>query len=237
MEKRILFFGIIFFSILNFSFSQTKKELKFIEAYKNSAFQIVNNEPSPLMKWNNDQTINYLIEGEFKYFSKKNWDKFLAELESITPLRFNNVNNKDSAQVVIHFKPLFEFFDEIEYKYKDYVNPKFISWSTKNYSKEYILKSASFCIDSERVKSIKHGNFLIKRLWLKSIGLLGEAKDENSLLYKKWTPSNHRFTLNDKRIVKMHYLEKIKSGMKKENILDVLETQVDLEAFLKEKIK
>ncbi len=60
-------------------------------------------------------------------------------------------------------------------------NVKFDHWSNRSYNNKHQLLSSSYCIVPSKTTSNDRGVYNMKRLFLKSLGLLGEIESRRSL--------------------------------------------------------
>ena len=235
-KTKIISLIILLFIIIQHTTAQSKKAIRLTADYVNVALWEVNNTKQTLKKWEGVDTIAYAFTGKRQYLSKKNWSNFISELEELTGLTFIETSNKESGHINLFFGDINDYFKIIKTELPRNLTMKSNNWSNRRYTKEGKLLSASFCIMPSRIKNSNHGSHLVKKLFLKSLGLLGKSKNEYSLFYKYPTKNNTLFKRYDKRIVKIHYNRHIKAGMDLYQIKKVLNNSVDLDSLLKEKL-
>ena len=234
--KIAIYCFIIITSVLKVH-SQSKKVKKLKKEYIESGILKVNNIVLPIIKWENKDTLKYHIEGELKYMSDKKWNKFLNSIEKLIDIKIVKTEDLDNSDIKIFFGELTKYFNDCNINFpKNIISDKSDSWSNRRYNKKKQLISISYCIVPSKTRDFKRGQFNLKKLFLKSLGLLGEVKSEYSLFYRHETDGNSQFKKRDKRIVKIHYNKAIKAGMTTREVNSTL-NELDLEKLLKEKLK
>ncbi len=194
-----------------------------------------NNKKLPVNKWENKDTLKYHITGEFQFMSEKKWEKYLGNIENLIGIKIIETENFDDSDIEIFFGELDEYFIKNNIKAPGKINlDEFDNWNNRSYNSKKQLTKTSFCIVPSRTKDSKRGNFNLKKLFLRSLGLLGELKSEYSVFYKYQTQYNSHLSKNDKKIIKIHYDESIKAGMKLEEI-ELALNKVDMPTILKER--
>lgn len=211
---------ILTFSLININFSQSKKVIEFIEQYKQVAHWNINGKNVPILKWAQNDSIDYYISGTLKYLNDKNWSKFIKKVEKLSGLIINQTNDYNQAQIKIYFCSLPDYFKKENIKHGEFANPNFSNWNSRKYSNEYQLTATSFCIDPSKVNTRKYGKYQLQKSFLKALGILGTVEDDYSILNKIYTKKNHKFSKKDMRYIKMHYSELIKKGQNEIKITD-----------------
>lgn len=228
---------ILFISLLSFNAnSQSRKAQDLKKDYLQSSFLVINNYPSPLIKWELTTPIQYFFKGDLKYMSRKNWDRFITDLESLTGLEIIETNELQKAQISIHFSDLEDFaaLEKIELPGVDLSH--FDHWNSRKYNKQFQLERSAFCLVPNRITNNQRGTYNLQRLFLKSLGLLGDLDNEYSIFNTRQTDNNRTLSKNDKRLIKIHYLPGIKPGMNRIDVDTFLDKELDLEELLKEKV-
>ena len=216
-------------------YSQSRKIENLKTDYLQSALLEFNNKKLPVNKWENKDTLKYHITGEFQFMSEKKWEKYLGNIENLIGIKIIETENFDDSDIEIFFGELDEYFIKNNIKAPGKINlDEFDNWNNRSYNNKKQLTKTSFCIVPSRTKDSKRGNFNLKKLFLRSLGLLGELKSEYSVFYKYQTQYNSHLSKNDKKIIKIHYDESIKAGMKLEEI-ELALNKVDMPAILKER--
>jgi hypothetical protein len=227
---------LLVFLTFKVSQAQSKKELELSNEYLKVANWKINNHNYPLLKWENKDTLRYEIIGKFQYMSKKNWVGFITDLELLTGIKIVETTNKSDAQIKIFFGELNDYFIETKNALPLNLDLKFNNWSNRNYNRQYQITNASYCIVPSKIQKEDHGNYYLKNLFLKSLGLLGVSDDDFSLFYKYPTDNNLNFKKGEKQIVKLHYNPNLKAGMDFQQQKNVLSQSIDLNALVKEKL-
>ncbi|QED36663.1 hypothetical protein FK178_02565 [Antarcticibacterium arcticum] len=228
---------LLFISLLSFTAnSQSRKALDLKNDYLQSSFLVVNNTPSPLIKWELQNTIHYFVQGDLQYMSRKNWVRFITDLESLTGLEIIETTELQKAQIAIHFSDLEQFAALENIKLPGVDISHFDHWNSRKYNKQYQLERSAYCIVPNLITNNQRGTYNLQRLFLKSLGLLGEVDNEYSIFYPRQTDNNRSLSKNDKRLIKIHYLPGIKPGMNKMEVESFLDTKLDLEELLKQKV-
>lgn len=167
--------------------------------------------------------------------SQKNWEKYLSTIENLIGIKIIETKNIDDSDINIFFGELDQYFIKNNIRAPGNVNLEDLdNWNNRTYNNKNQLTKTSFCIVTSKTKDSERGNFNVKKQLLKSLGLLGELKNEYSLFNKYQTNYNSHLSKNDKKIIKIHYDESIKAGMSIEEIELALDI-VDIPKILKEK--
>lgn len=237
MKNHIAIIFFAFYLTTQYSYSQSRKINDLKEKYIENTIQIINGKKYPLHKWENTEAISYHITGKFDYVSKKEWSKFIKKIEDLTGLKIDRTENFSEANIHIYFGEFKSYFNTFKINSPLHLVKNFDSWSSRKYSRtNQQIATASYCIVPSKTKSKKRGNYNVKKLFLKSLGMLGKSKSEYSILYKHQTDSNSRLSKSDKRTLKLHYNPAIKSGMNAIEAKKILNSSIDLAELIKEKI-
>ena len=216
-------------------YSQSRKIENLKIDYIQSALLEFNNKKLPVNKWENKDTLKYHITGEFKFMSKKNWEKYLVNIENLIGIKIIETENFDDSDIKIFFGELDQYFIKNNIKAPGKINlEEFDNWNNRSYNNKKQLTKTSFCIVPSRTKDSKRGNFNLKKQFLKSLGLLGGLENEFSVFNKYQTKYNFHLSKNDKKIIKIHYDQSIKAGMDLEDI-ELALNKVDMQKILKER--
>ena len=98
------------------------------------------------------------------------------------------------------------------------------------------MTKASFCLDITKIKDTSEGEHYIIKQFLKSLGLRGDSDDEYSLFYRSYRNNGAWFNKNERRILRIHYNDKIKAGHTLNETKVILRDSIDLQKILKEKL-
>ncbi len=233
---RIIITIILVLSSSFWCFGQSKKAKNFIQEYSMAAHQDLNGKLLNIKKWELIDTLKYTIIGDMKYMSKKDLRKYLNKLENLTNIKIIEVTSEEQANITMFFGDLDIYLKMIESGYLIPRTNTFDNWSSRKHNNKNQLTSSGFCVDIKRVKSKKRARWLIKSGWLKSLGILGTLDSDRSVLFKYNTKNNSNLNKIDKRIIKMHYSNNIKSNMSSEEVQSILSTKINIDEFLDEKI-
>lgn len=235
LKPALAFFLLLIFIPYN-SNAQSRKAKNLKKDYLESSFRMLNEMPSPLIKWEETDTVQYIFRDGLQYMSRKNWDRFTKDLESLTGLKIMEAAQPDKAQIKIHHKEIREFasIEKVTLPATDLSG--FDHWSSRSYTRQYQLKKVAMCLVPARIKDDQRGSFLLQQQFLKSLGLLGKTENEYSIFYKHQTNGNRNLSKNDKRIIRIHYLPEVKAGKSWDEVSRHLDKEVDLEKLLKENV-
>jgi len=232
--KSTLLFILLLLTI-QFSIAQSKEIEQLKNDYIESAHLNVNETKIPIVKWENVDTLKYQIIGDLKYISQKGWIQFTKEIENLTELKIIETNDNAETHIYIYFGELNDYFLRFNSEIPKQLHSGFDNWHSRKYNSQKQLLEASFCIVPSKTKDSKRGVFNVKKLFLKSLGLLGEVNNENSMFYKHQTEKNTYFMRKDKRIIKIHYNPAIKAGMTDQQVRVALNS-IDLTDLIREKL-
>lgn len=167
-----------------------------------------------IKKWNNDILIK--LNGEPTEVDSQTINSIITDLnELIDGLNIKVVDKNEN--VTITFSPESEFAS-IDSNYIPTNYGFFWSiWHDDNYEiyNSRILISSADITQAER-------SHLIREELTQSFGLMNDSERyEDSIFYREWTDITE-YSPIDKAVIKMLYLKKIKPGMTKEQVLDIL---------------
>lgn len=222
---------LLLFAWVTVSFAQSKKTETFLAEYASIATKKNQGIERPVTKWRKD-TIRYQFIGNLEYISRKAWAKFIEEIEKCTSKK---LLESTEADIIIYFGTMSGYYNTIGKQMPAYAE-KFSSWTNKNWTKEYEITKASFCLVPLKINNPNYGLHVLKRSMLLSMGLNGANPNASSVLHKEFTQSNYHFTKRDKQLLKLHYSSSIEPSMTAKEALRIADEEIDLEALMKEKL-
>ena len=98
------------------------------------------------------------------------------------------------------------------------------------------MTNASFCLDITLMSDNLEGQHYLIKQFLKSLGLTGNSENQYSLFYKNYMNTGVGFDKDEKRVLRIHYNERIKAGLELNETRIILKDSIDLERILKEKL-
>ncbi|MBI9055975.1 MAG: DUF2927 domain-containing protein [Bacteroidales bacterium] len=218
--------------------AQSVKIDKMINNYLNVAFNDINGLTFPLTKWENVDTIKYFIVGNQKYLSEKKWNAFLSEIEIISNLHFHECKTITNSEILIYIGDLKSFFEISNTDVPQKQTKELSNWSSKRWNSKYQLLWTGFCIVPDKVPSKQIGSYYLKKLFLKSLGMVSNSENEYSIYFRyyNYNANNSTFSRADKRLLKLHYNETIKAGMTFQEVKLLITEKMDLESLSREKL-
>ena len=229
MKKNICF--IIIFTLGTTVYSQSRKIENLKKDYIECALQNFDDKTLPIIKWENKDTLKYHINGTFRFMSKRNWERFLNEIEILSNIKIVESKNIHESDINIFFGELYDYFDLYNINVsRNLISSNFDNWHNRNYNSNKQLTNTSYCISS-KTKDSRRGVYNLQKLFLKSMGLIGELENDTSLFNKQNTDANTHLQKDDKRIIRIHYDNSIKAGMTTPEVTKVLDT-FDLQTIL-----
>lgn len=216
--------------------SQSKKIKKLIEEYISVAHYKVDNKYLPITKWENIDTLKYFIKGEFKYMSKKNWHKFINEIEKITNLKIVETKDETDYDILIFFGKKADYYDYTNNDMAKIIENNSTTYSQRKSNYKGQLIKAGFCLEVTKTNHYQKGKVNLQKLFLESLGLRGESENDYSLYYKGYRNNGVWFNKNDRRILKIHYSDEIKPDMTIEETRLVLKNSFDFKKLFKEEL-
>lgn len=202
-----------------------------------SAFLTVNNQPTFIVKWENKDTLKYYFDGKIEFISEKGWNKYINEVSSLIEKYIVETENPTEADIHIYFGELMDYFTKynVSYLNETKVYLKFDNWESRRYNNKRQLLSTSFCIVPSKTPSNDRGDYNIRRMFLKSLGLLGTTEVRRSLFNFNSVEPVTWLCEEDKRLIKLFYSDSIKAGMNFDEVNKALQI-LDLEALYNEKL-
>ncbi|MGF7139287.1 hypothetical protein [Roseimarinus sediminis] len=237
MTKKIIFGSLLILLISIETYAQSKRVDRMCDEFIQSAFLSVNNQTFFIVKWENKDTLKYHIEGKMDFISEKSWNVFVNEVGMLVGMLIVETANPAEADIQLYFGELIDYFNKYNMSYKSelLLNDNFDYWSSRRYNKQNQLLFSSFCIVTSKTKTNDRGVYNIKRLFIKSLGLLGVVDSRRSLFNANSAEPPTGLYIQDKRLIKLFYSDAIKAGMNLDEVNKALET-LDLEAHYKEKL-
>jgi len=230
-------FTIVFIIIVvTFSQAQSRKASQLKKDYLEVAHWKVAETKTPLSKWEGIDTIRYYIEGKLQYMTEKSLRMFLQEMQELTGLTFVESKDKRNYQLLFFFGTLTDYSKFAQIDIPLHLVEKSRTWYSFLTGPNNRLAKTSFCINPLQVKSQLEGRYYFQSLFLKCIGIRGNTDDDLSIFFKYYSNKNSGISLTDKRLVKLHYNPKIKSGMLDYLVEQTLRDSIDLEMLVNEKL-
>lgn len=232
-----MLYSSIFFLLISLgTYAQSKKVSQMQDEFIQSAF-LINSESMFVVKWENKDTLRYHIEGDLQFISQKNWNKYINEVSGLVDKRIVETEDFDEADIHIYFGELVNYFAKynITYGHEVMANNNFDNWSSRHYNINQQLLSTNFCIVPSKTRRDIRGDYNMKRLFLKSLGILGTFDSRTSLFNANSSEPLIILTKEDKRLIKLFYSDAIKAGMNLSEVKLAL-NEMDLEAFYNEKL-
>ena len=226
------FFGYLFLLMLTIGISQAqnKKTDKFINNYMDVALLNVNRGKKMLLKWEGKDTLKYRIYGKFQYLGKNEWINYLTEIGQLINKTIISTDSKD-FDIILFFGTLRDYSIFTRSYVPNSVVSKYGYWNDYNWNKQYQLIYASGCIDPSMISSKNEGGFLVKKQFLRTLGIIGVIDDRFSLLHEKGYSSNKKLSRLDKRLIKLHYHDSIKTGLNTDDLKTTVKSISNLEEF------
>ncbi|MFC1593456.1 DUF2927 domain-containing protein [Candidatus Neomarinimicrobiota bacterium] len=205
------------FLIINCSFQSntnafTKEE---IEYFSEIALGAEFGDEVPVIKrWTDD--IRIKISGEPTEEDIQTINNIVNDLnELIAGIKIKLVNNNEN--LVIAFSPESKF-SEID---PNYVPTNYGFFWALWHDDNFVIYDASILISSADITQQERSH-LIREELTQSLGLMNDSnKYKDSIFYHEWTDVIE-FSEIDRAVIKLLYLNKIKPGMSKEQVLKVL---------------
>jgi len=237
MTKKLIFSSILILLISIETYAQSKRVDRMRDEFIQCAFLSANNQTVFIVKWENKDTLKYHIDGNIEFISKKSWNKYINEVGGLIEKHIVETKNPTEADIHIYFGELMDYFKKYKISYRNEikVNDRFDNWSDRSYNNKHQLSSTSYCIVPSKTLSGERGDYNIKRMFLKSIGLLGVTESRISLFNTNSNVPVTGLANEDKRLIKLFYSDSIKAGMNLDEVNKVLKT-LDLEALYNEKL-
>jgi len=236
MQMKISFTIVLIIIAITFSQAQSRKATQLKKDYLEVAHLKVVKTKTLLSKWEGIDTIHYYIEGKLQYMTEKSLRMFLQEMQELTGLTFVESKDKGKYQLLFFFGTLTHYSIFTQNEIPLHLVEKSRTWYTFLTGPNNRLVKTSFCINPSQVKSQLEGRFYFQSLFLKCIGIRGNIEDELSIFFNYYSNKNGGLTMGDKRLVKLHYNPKIKSGMLDYLVEQTLNDSIDLEMFANEKL-
>lgn len=232
----ILFILGLFVSIPNIN-AQSRGVKKMRESFIEGVFFNYYDKTIPIIKWENRDTLRYCFNGQLEFITKQNWNSFINQIEHLIDITIIETNNPLKADIHIYFGDILDFLKEYELEniFKIQIHQSWQSRSYRKYNKNHQLQTSYYCIVTKAINKREIGIYLIKKLFLKSLGFLGDGRLNSSFFYQyRKTPELNIFK-EDKRIIKLFYSDSLKAGMSLKEVEDAL-NKIDLEAIYNAKL-
>lgn len=237
MTKKLILNFILILLIPIEAYTQSKRLDRMCDEFIQSAFLSVNNQALFIVKWESKDTLRYHIEGKIEFISKNSWNKYINEVCSLVEKHIVETDNPTEADIHIYFGELMDYFEKFNISYRNeiLINDNFDNWSNRLYNNKKQLLSSSYCIVTSKIKRNDRGEFNIRRLFIKSLGMLGNIDSRRSIFNSNAVDPLTGLYIEDKRLIKLFYSDSIKAGMNLFEVNKALET-LNLEALYREKL-
>ena len=229
---QLIFVTLVLLFVHESAHCQSKKTNKFIGEYADVALWPVGKKRQPLMKWGEKDTIRYRIYGNLRYMSLLEWDNYVGEVAELIGKTVVRTNQKD-FDIIMFFGTLRDYanFTGVNVRLKG--GTIYGSWGDRRWNKEYELTYASACIDPSRLKSNISGVFLVKQQFLRTLGLLGGIESQYSIFNIEGFDNNKSLSKKDRQFIRLHYNEKVKTGLERGDLIEAIKEIRNLKAFVK----
>tara|TARA_Y100000034_G_scaffold105927_1_gene134149 strand:- start:504278 stop:504850 length:573 start_codon:yes stop_codon:yes gene_type:complete len=185
-----------------------------------------------LIKWENRDTLRYFINGDLRFISKKRLAEFISNVEELTGMQLVATKTQKEGDIKVFFGPIEDYIKDFNIPIKKFLaNPNFDHFFYRNNDDKGRLSNASFCIVPDKTNSYDRGTLNFKRLFLRSIGMMGYLNSRRSIFYANANPPSPSFSRKDKRLVKLLYSPEIKAGMNEFDLNKVL-FEMDLKTII-----
>lgn len=217
--------------------AQSKRALQLQKDYLEAAIGTFNGNKYQLLKWENKDTLKYHIEGDIRYLSDKKYAHFINEIAELINIPINETEHIGEADIKLFMGDLYTFFEKYPIgSSTNLLSPSMDHYHSRRFNSDKQLKEINYCIDSDKINDVKRGRYLLKRSFLKSLGIMGDSTDETSIFAKNTRDYAVNLSKNDKRIIKLHYAKELQAGMTEQEVITAL-SSLDLATLAKEKIK
>ena len=98
-------------------------------------------------------------------------------------------------------------------------------FATIFYNQKFIIKRALIYVDIYRTKKIECQEHLLREEITQSLGLVNDINMRNSIFNQNWECTTE-YTNFDKMIIKLFMSKKIKSGMNKDEIIEMYKSNI-----------
>lgn len=236
MSKTSIICTLLLLFISTENFSQSKKAVKLSEDFILCAFQRVNGQTTKIIKWELKDTIKYCLEGTVLKFPRRIWDKFTKELTTLIGIPIVETENPSQANIHIYFGEILDYFQKFSINgLNSLVSENTDSWSWRKNKPGGQLLTSSYCIVYTKIKSDFRKEYLLKYLFLKSLGFLGNIDSRSSIFNTSYAEPVVDLFDNDKKLIKLFYSPNIKAGMILSEVENAL-NEMDLEALATAKL-
>ncbi len=167
-----------------------------------------------IKKWTGD--IRIKVNGEPTEADLQTITNIIDDLNKlISGIKIKQVDKKEN--LTITFSPEFDFA-EID---PNYVPTNYGFFWALWHDDNFVIYDASILVSSADITQQERSH-LIREELTQSLGLMNDSNKYNdSIFYQEWTDVT-KFSEIDKVVIKLLYLIKIKPGMSKEQVLEVL---------------
>ncbi len=167
-----------------------------------------------IKKWN--QNIRIKIEGEPTSEDLEIINDIIVDLnELISGIKIKLVEKKENLTITFSPESDFGSIDQ------NYIPTNYGFFWALWHDDNYVIYNASILVSSAEITQNERSH-LIREELTQSLGLMNDSgKYIDSIFYQKWTDVTE-FTEIDRAVIKLLYLKKIKPGMTKDQIIQIL---------------
>lgn len=190
----------------------TKEEIEyFTEIVLGAEF---GDETPVIKKWNDN--IRIKVNGEPTVADLQTITNIIDDFnELISGIKIKQVDKKENLTITFSPENQFKSIDQ------NYVPTNYGFFWALWHDDNFVIYDASILVSSADITQ-KERSHLIREELTQSLGLMNDSnKFEDSIFYQEWTDVTE-YSEIDKAVIKLLYLKKIKPGMSKEQVLNVL---------------
>jgi hypothetical protein len=167
-----------------------------------------------IKKWTND--IRIKINGEPTDFDLQTINNIISDLNKlITGIKIKQVDKKENLTITFAPESNFTTIDP------NYVPTNYGFFWALWHDDYFVIYDASILISSADITQQERSH-LIREELTQSLGLMNDSdKYKDSIFYQEWTDVTE-FSDIDRAVIKLLYLKRIKPGMSKEQVLNIL---------------
>ena len=198
-----LFLKLFLNIILNNEFEETTKKCK---------------------KWKKDIKLFIFFEKYVKDLDDEA-NNIIQEINEISDtIKIYRTNNFEESTMKVFLSSANIFMDYLPINDWKYLENNY-GFATIFYNHKFIIKRALIYVDIYRTKKIECQKHLLREEITQSLGLVNDINMRNSIFNQNWECTTE-YTNFDKMIIKLFMSKKIKSGMNKDEIIEMYKSNI-----------
>lgn len=221
-KKTINLFSItlIFFLFHSYSTFSQKFSPQAKNYFKEIAIGSEYGRGKKVVKWTKNMKI--FVMGDKIPAMEQELDRIIRELNQLVrPIKLQRVYSKNQANFYVFFGPVNQYLNKVERNASRYARRNLAMFYVY-YGRKGTINKGSMYVDTYTMKAKDTRKHLLREELTQALGLMNDSyKYPNSVFYQKFSRAIN-FAKIDKQIIRLLYNNKIKPGMNRQQVEQIL---------------